>query len=776
MSSLANLGIARRLSLALAVPLLLALTLGGVIIYDAWSRMRDADRVGAVMQVAPALGNFIHQVQIERGLTNSLIRNPADASLPGQRRDQMTRVDSAIVDLRRALTLIPTSIDNESVAMVRAFEASMTRLPSLREDVEGKRVNANDAVTRYSALVEDAVAPIERLAGEQRAATVMRALLAYTSVLRAKEFAGYERNAGTEGFTAIGFDPAVMPRFAALIATQDSLFAVIRRLGLPEHAAAIAALANHPAERAIIDLRQRAKNGGAQAGPPVAPADWFRAATARMNEIKVVEDRISADLVKAVAEISSDARSTLFRILSLVAIGIIIAIAAGVVMARSITGPLTSLTALMKRLAHGDLAIALDGQTRRDEIGDMTRAVGIFRDNAVERERLEQEAARSREGEVARQRHLESLIHDFRGIVTNNLSALGQETDAMRHAAGTLASASDTSTARAMTASSASQAALSNAEAVAAATEELGSSIREIAGQAQRTSVIVSEASEAARSTDKDVSSLADAVSRIGTVVSMIRAIAEQTNLLALNATIEAARAGDAGKGFAVVASEVKALATQTARATQDIEAQIGAIQNATGQTVSSIRMIAGQVAEINGLTTTIAAAVEEQEAATGEIAQNVARSADGSRQVSENVGEVGQAAEETSKEAERVAQAAEQVASVSSRLSRAVETFLTEINSDLTERRRAVRRIADGRVKLITGDRTTEVDIMDISTIGLRVTATKGFTVGDQVMVGIGKKRHAAKVIWGNDKILGLEFVERLTAVPTLDEFSDAA
>ena len=375
--------------------------------------------------------------------------------------------------------------------------------------------------------------------------------------------------------------------------------------------------------------------------------------------------------------------------------------------------PLLELKTLMQRIAGNDLAGAIPGLARHDEIGDMARTIEVFRNNAIERQKLqasgeamrEQEAQRNKEleklvqeirttraQEAERNNTLERLIDKFRGTVTNVISLLGNETAAMRGAAAALGNVASIAADKASKAASASQGAAGNAETVAAATEQLGSSIKEISGRAQRASAIVSEAAASANASDRDVQGLADAVVRIGAVTEIISTIAEQTNLLALNATIEAARAGEAGRGFAVVANEVKQLAGQTAKATQEISGQVSGIQASTTTAVHSIRAIAAKVGEIELLNTTIAAAIEEQEAATQDIARNVALAAEGSRSAVTSVGAVTTVAAETNQEANRVLGASGTLSNIATELSHNVETFLAAITTDLAERRRAER------------------------------------------------------------------------------------
>ncbi len=285
---------------------------------------------------------------------------------------------------------------------------------------------------------------------------------------------------------------------------------------------------------------------------------------------------------------------------------------------------------------------------------------------------VEEKAAKERD-RLAGQ--LESTVHTVIGELTRSGGTLRTEAQSM-------AGAADEASRQAANVANAAGAASSNVQTVAAAAEELSSAISEIARQVSTSSQIARKAADEARRTDVTVAGLSSAAAKIGEIVKLIATIAGQTNLLALNATIEAARAGEAGKGFAVVASEVKNLATQTAKATEDITGQVGAIQSATNETVAVMKGIGSTINEINEIATTIAAAVEEQGAATSEIARNVQQAASGTAAVTHTIDQVTRAASQTGSAAARVLQTSNEVISQSERLDRAVADFVRSIRA----------------------------------------------------------------------------------------------
>ncbi len=304
-----------------------------------------------------------------------------------------------------------------------------------------------------------------------------------------------------------------------------------------------------------------------------------------------------------------------------------------------IAGPLTRVNGALSGLTNGKMDVAIPAKIGRDEIGLLWSTVGTFRDTLVETERLKAAQADAEAQRRAEQKALlDRLANEFESEVGEVLATVTHTAQSTLQAAEVMAADAEETSGRSVAVASASEQTSANVQAVAGASEELSSSIAEIGRQIGEASTLIGAAVEQARLTDHDVRSLADSASKVGTIVAMIQAIAEQTNLLALNATIEAARAGEAGRGFAVVASEVKALASQTAKATQDIEAQMGTIQSATQQSVEKIADISRRIAELEHITSSISGAATQQNMATGEIARNISEAAVGAAEVASTI------------------------------------------------------------------------------------------------------------------------------------------
>ena len=433
--------------------------------------------------------------------------------------------------------------------------------------------------------------------------------------------------------------------FDEVIATEDELKGVFN--GAPLHRDA--RLNGHPAALYVGQIKD-------YAGNPIAVLEIVKDTA----EYEAAAGRAQLQLVFGTLAILAGAAALAF------------------LLGRGLSRPLTAIAAIMNRLSSGDLDVSIPGRERRDELGTMAEAVDVFRRGMIETRTLrEAQETAKHDNERDRKALLRQMADRFEAEVRGAVGAVAQATESMERTASEIAAGAGGTSQRTAAAAAASEQASASVNTVAAATEELAASVAEIGRQATHSSSVADAAVVKASRTAELVQGLATTAKKIDDVLRLIDAIANQTNLLALNATIEAARAGEAGRGFAVVAAEVKQLASQTAKATEEIAGQVTAIQSATGECVTAIDGISQTIRDISTFTATIAAAVEEQDSATQEIARSVRQAAAGTQEVSQNVTGASQAAEQSRQLAESVMAGSTDLSRQARSLSESVDGFL---------------------------------------------------------------------------------------------------
>ena len=363
--------------------------------------------------------------------------------------------------------------------------------------------------------------------------------------------------------------------------------------------------------------------------------------------------------------------------------GLLVAALTALFLGRGLVRPLDRICSVMDGLAAGDLATEVPYRDRRNEIGRISRSLGVFKDALVDAERLREEQSGAEQRQLLqRKADMNRLADDFENAVGEIVNTVSSASAGLEASAVNLSATAERSLELTTIVAAASGQTSTNVQSVASATEEMASSVSEIGRQVQASAGIATQAVEQAQATNDRVGELAKAAARIGDVVELINMIAGQTNLLALNATIEAARAGEAGRGFAVVAAEVKALAEQTAKATNEIGLQVTGIQTATRDSVAAIKEIGGTIERMSEIASSIASAVEEQGSATNEISRNVQHVAQAAQQVSSNITDVQRGASETGSASSVVLSAARLLSGDSTRLRTEVSKFLNSVRA----------------------------------------------------------------------------------------------
>ena len=676
------LGMRWRILLLGLVPLL-AFVIGAV--EGVRDRAGTASALGLMEDIAvlgTQIGPVVHDLQLERGLSSMFLGSKgakAQADLAARRKDSDPR-RQVLVDAAKNLgRMAGTETDGR---LAKAL-TNLAELPKLRQSVDAQTIAGPDAIAAYSRAIGDLLQVMQSMTVISTDAKVLRGIQAYVNLLELKERAGRER-ATLAGVLASGaFAPESFKRFMDLGSAQATYEQVMLSLADSRQADAYRLAMTGPVIDDVENIRKSVTNSVFTAQPLTAdPVEWFRAATARIEALKVLEDGAASELLKHARDQHENAvLQANLLITAIIAVFIGVTLLA-LTLVGSIVPPLQALTQAMTWLSDGDRTVNIPGVTMRDELGGMAAALQFFKERLIVADLQSAQGWVENEEQISRLHRKERMVAEFEGHMGGFLERLTGASERLHHMADTMSGAATDTSDRASAVAAAAEEAATNVQTVAAAAEELSSSISEISRQVAHSARITDGAVETVRGAEAVVGELAASTEKIGTVVSLINQIAAQTNLLALNATIEAARAGDAGKGFAVVAGEVKNLANQTARATEDIVAQVNAVQGRTGEVVAVIRNIVEVIEEVRSISSGIAAAVEEQSAATREIARNVEQASAGTTEVGANVHGLQDAASTTRGAADEVLVASDGLTSDSRELRSSVQIFLDDIRA----------------------------------------------------------------------------------------------
>jgi methyl-accepting chemotaxis protein len=666
--------------------------------WDSWGRLTTTSRISVVADASSNLFKAMHNLRSDRATSlRSLnddasvqpdiakyLRDGRDAEMPAM------RAAAAVLDaveFANQKTLVPEL--NRLIQAMTALEAetwdAMHKAKASRRAALGKEYAETTAAlletmdkvsTRLAAAVNHNDAVIDQLLMIKQVAWLLRNTAGETSLMISTGLgSGHVASDARQTYT----------KYTGRIeAAWNALETVAAGTQLPPRfVEAMGEAKTAYFDPQYLGLRDRLLNALVTGEKPEMTANqWSPYTVGRMiAAVTVAERALDAAREYTMAQHSLAKRSLALQI-ALLASALALTVGTMIAVTRRVIRPLHTMRDAMLKVAAGDLAVDTGYAQRRDEIGALAGALETFKQQAADKLRIEGQERERNAGATARQRSIEAYVGEFESMVRQTLDKLGDASGQMRTTSAGLSAVSSQTNARVQIAERASGEASTSVESVASASVELSASIDDISRQASHAAGIASRAVNRARETDDTVQGLAKTAGRIGEVVGLINSIAAQTNLLALNATIEAARAGEAGRGFAVVASEVKSLASQTAKATDDISEQIADIQKVAGDAIDAIKGIGNIIGEVNEVATAIAAAVEQQGAATQEITRSTQHAAQGTKNVSENITGVKTDADAAAAAAENVKHASETLETQSHQLGSQVTQFLSKIRA----------------------------------------------------------------------------------------------
>ena len=666
--------------------------------WDSWGRLQAASRIAVIADASANMFKAMHNLRTDRSTTNRLLNSDAPMEADIEKYLRNIR-DTEMPAMASALALLGGMQFAQQQTLVPEFDRLLKATTALQKEFweamgKPKASRPPGLAKQYMDTTTAMLETLDKLSGSV-AAAINHQDATIDQLLAIKQIAWLLRNTAGEAslIVAIGLNSGKITPEAKLAYTKyaggiDAAWSALELTAAgmqlpPPISAAMAATKTGYFEPQYLALRDRLLTQiAAGEKAELTPNQWTPITVGRLaTAVGVAEAALDAAKDHA-AHLRSAAQRSLATQLALLAGALALAFAAMTIVTRRVIKPLHTMRDAMLKVAAGDLHVDTGYATRHDEIGALAGALETFKQQAADKVRIETQERERNAGAMARQQAIESHVGEFESMVRQTLSQLGDASGQMRTTSSGLTTISRQTNERVQVAGKASGEASMSVETVAAASEELSASINDISQQAAHAASIASRAVGQARNTDGTVQGLAQSAGRIGEVVGLINTIAAQTNLLALNATIEAARAGEAGRGFAVVASEVKSLASQTAKATEEISEQIADIQKVAGEAIDAIKNIGGIIGEVNEVATAIAAAVQQQGAATQEITRSTQFAAQGTKNVSDNITGVKADADAAAAAAEDVKQASQTLETQSQQLGNQVTQFLGKIRA----------------------------------------------------------------------------------------------
>jgi len=678
-----KLSLSRLLHLMTYVPLVALVVFGATIIVGTLRTYRDIETVAALEQLVTAASSLtVGALNDESTKTHPFVASGSDQTRTAMLTARLVS-DEAIRSFKRTAANSNLS-DPQAIEHIKDIERRLEGLAAFRSKADARSLQRQESgalLQPISARLADLILRIAVLTNEVQ---IKNRLLALHAILQMNDGERIEAGRTENALTAGSLSPELYQLLLMGLSKQNSFIKEFANFGAAPIQDRLRAFSAGPHGRTIEAQRPAilAVNQGGKVSNQDVP---------RLREALVARNTLTAEAVHStVAELTDATRAlrdeALWQLILYVcatALVFIIVIGMSRFVRSAIRRLLGELTQVMQKIANGQLAVEVTNRDRADEVGLMAQTVEVFKQNAIAIQNMERERSEQKDRTaVEKQTTLNQLADSFEAEILRVINTVSTAASQLQQNANLMNSTANETDRQSKLVQDASEQAIGNVRTVADAAEELSKSIDEIGQQVSAATTVTTSAVTQVATTTSMVEKLVAVVHRIGEIINLINAIASQTNLLALNATIEAARAGDAGRGFAVVASEVKNLASQTAKATDEIASHIGAVQSGTNDVVNAIQTISSTIDEINHISATIAAAVTQQNATTAEIARNAEQATGGSRDVSVNIRSVSRAAADTGRVATEMVQAAVNLTQQAANLRLGADAFIARVRA----------------------------------------------------------------------------------------------
>ena len=682
--------VSHKILLVFGLPLAGMIYLSGYSMYLRYVDFTDASHTVFVVGHSSTIGNLVHEIQKERGLSTLYLGDLAAGEDPAETKNKLL-AQRRLTDDRRADYNSYLQDNAGYVSKLHpAHREKLTKasglldaLPALRESLFAASASTPEIVPRYTGFNTDLLGLIGELVDDCKRGETVARLITYVGFLKQKEKTGQERALVAAGLAAGHFSAQDISRLNTMTIEEKFLASSAEGNGGENAKALFARLEKDDSVRKTEDIRDRVLAGAGTGLPDVSATEWFDLMTQKINLMKKVEDALTDELLSE-AHDSYTFNVVILWAAFIVMIGVVIvSLALLKITLKNIITPLNTVTNAMRTLSSGNYDAEIPDVDSRDEVGEMVSAMKVFRDNFLTAAQLAEEQKRAQEHKEKRRQFVEKASAEFNVTVTSVLEAVAKVVGDLRKLSDSLADTASEGKEKSAFAKQSSEKTAENIQNIAASMSEFSLSIQEISKQVTHSVDTTNRVSGGVRKTHDTIELLAEKSRSIGEIIALINDIASRTNLLALNATIEAARAGEAGKGFAVVASEVKSLAQQTTQATENISKQIQEIQEATNNTVAAIKSIDEGMASVKGATATIAGTIEEQSAVAGNVNDNIQQTAGITEETSHNIAIVNESSVQTSNAVLVLKQNTDELSKRFQTLSEDIKRFLHDVASD---------------------------------------------------------------------------------------------